>query len=242
MCKLQLVPADKLRHNVVEQAISTFKNHFLVILIGVDPSFPIHLWDRLILQSVLAQNFLCQLNVAPGISAYALLHGPLDYNAMLLALLGYAVQLHKATIKWKTWSGHSFDEWYLGTSKQYHREHTIYINKTKSVQNCNTVFFKHKYITHPIVTPADATVKACQELARTLQGRSTSLGRQIQNSSETSNDSHGVNACHNTWYIQCSTFTSEYLQDHSLSTKQNWRHNQGVHITGYVISRGGGSP
>ena len=54
MCKLQLVPADKLRHNVVEQAISTFKNHFLVILIGVDPSFPIHLWDRLILQSVLA--------------------------------------------------------------------------------------------------------------------------------------------------------------------------------------------
>jgi hypothetical protein len=47
-CNLQLVPPDTHRRNLAERAIQTFKSHFISILAGVDPSFPMSLWDRLI--------------------------------------------------------------------------------------------------------------------------------------------------------------------------------------------------
>ena len=47
-CILQLVPPDTHRRNLAERAIQTFKSHFIAILAGVDPSFPMNLWDRLV--------------------------------------------------------------------------------------------------------------------------------------------------------------------------------------------------
>jgi hypothetical protein len=44
-CDLQLVPPDMHRCNLAKQAIQTFKNHFISILAGVDPSFPMYLRD-----------------------------------------------------------------------------------------------------------------------------------------------------------------------------------------------------
>jgi hypothetical protein len=55
---LQLIPPDMHRCNLSKQAIQTFKNHFISILAGVDPSFPMYLWDRLIPQAVLMLNLL----------------------------------------------------------------------------------------------------------------------------------------------------------------------------------------
>jgi hypothetical protein len=69
-CDLQLVPPDMHQRNLAEQAIQTFKNHFISILAGVDPSFSMYLWDRLIPQAVLTLNLLCQSNTAQTISAY----------------------------------------------------------------------------------------------------------------------------------------------------------------------------
>ena len=42
-CKLQMVPPDTHRRNIAERAIQSFKNHFISILAGVDPDFPIFL-------------------------------------------------------------------------------------------------------------------------------------------------------------------------------------------------------
>jgi hypothetical protein len=39
-CDLQLVPLDTYRRNLAKSAIQTFKNHFIAILAGLDPSFP----------------------------------------------------------------------------------------------------------------------------------------------------------------------------------------------------------
>jgi hypothetical protein len=47
-CTLQLVPPDTHRRNLAERAIQTFKSHFIAILAGVDESFPMNLWDRLV--------------------------------------------------------------------------------------------------------------------------------------------------------------------------------------------------
>jgi hypothetical protein len=69
-CTTQLVPPDNHRRNLAERAIQTFKNHFKSILVGVDDSFPIRLWDRLLPQTILTLNLLRQSNAVPTILAW----------------------------------------------------------------------------------------------------------------------------------------------------------------------------
>jgi hypothetical protein len=57
-CNLQLVSPDTHRQNLAERAIQTFKSHFISILAGVDPAFPMSLWDCLLPQAVLTLNLL----------------------------------------------------------------------------------------------------------------------------------------------------------------------------------------
>jgi hypothetical protein len=96
-CKIQLVPPDNHRRNLAERAIQTFKNHFKSVLAGVDDSFPMKLWDKLLPQVILTLNLLRQSNVAPTISVYAYVNGPFDYNAMPLAPMGCAAQIYEST-------------------------------------------------------------------------------------------------------------------------------------------------
>jgi hypothetical protein len=56
--KFQLVLPDMHCQNRAEQAIRTFKAHFLSILAGVDSTFPPYLWDLLLPQAELALNLL----------------------------------------------------------------------------------------------------------------------------------------------------------------------------------------
>jgi hypothetical protein len=54
----QLVPPHCHRHNAAERAIRTFKEHFVAGISSVDPSFPMHLWNRLLPQAKIALNLL----------------------------------------------------------------------------------------------------------------------------------------------------------------------------------------
>ncbi|KAL7474455.1 hypothetical protein ACHAW6_000429 [Cyclotella cf. meneghiniana] len=47
---------------------------------GVDASFPMTLWDRLVPQAEMMVNLLRQANVVPKLSAYAYMNGPHDYK------------------------------------------------------------------------------------------------------------------------------------------------------------------
>ncbi len=96
-CTIQLVPPDNHQQNLAEQAIQTFKNHFKAILAGVDDSFSMRLWDKLLPQTILTLNLLCQSNIPPTVSSWQYVHGPFDYNKMPLALMGCAVQIHKSS-------------------------------------------------------------------------------------------------------------------------------------------------
>jgi hypothetical protein len=44
----QLVPPHCHRRNAAERAIRTFKEHFVAGISSLDPTFPLHLWDRLL--------------------------------------------------------------------------------------------------------------------------------------------------------------------------------------------------
>jgi hypothetical protein len=54
----QLVPPHCHLRNTTERAIRTFKESFVAGLSSVDPSFPLHLWDRLLPQAEITLNLL----------------------------------------------------------------------------------------------------------------------------------------------------------------------------------------
>jgi hypothetical protein len=74
----QLVPPHCHRRNAAERAIRTFKEHFVAGISSVDPSFPLHLWDRLLPQAEITLNLLRTLRLHPQLSAAAHFHGIVD--------------------------------------------------------------------------------------------------------------------------------------------------------------------
>jgi hypothetical protein len=69
-CTIQLVPPDNHRRNFAERAIQTFKNHFMSVIAGVDDNFPMHLWDRLLPQTILTLNSIQRGPNGVGVSIY----------------------------------------------------------------------------------------------------------------------------------------------------------------------------
>ena len=64
------------RNNFAEKEIQTFKGHFKSVLCGVENSFPLNLWDRIITQTEMQVNILLQANVTPKVSSYDYLNRP----------------------------------------------------------------------------------------------------------------------------------------------------------------------
>jgi hypothetical protein len=54
----QLAPPHIHRRNNAEQAMQTFKNHFIAGLCSVDPTFPLKLWGKILPQSKITLNLL----------------------------------------------------------------------------------------------------------------------------------------------------------------------------------------
>ena len=125
------------------------------ILSGEDTSFTTYLFDNLLSQAELTLNLLRQSNETPSVSAHAHLFRNFDYNRMPLAPMGCAVQIHEDADKRGSWSPHTVDGWYLGTSPDHYRSHIIHVKGTKADRISETVFFKHKYLTNPTVTHTD---------------------------------------------------------------------------------------
>ena len=55
----ELVPPDDHCCNMVEKAIQTFKDHFIGVLSGCAPTFPLHLWCQLLPQVERQLLLLC---------------------------------------------------------------------------------------------------------------------------------------------------------------------------------------
>ena len=104
------------------------------------------------------------------------MHGEFSCNDMSLAPLGCTVQLYETPHRRRTWTEHSVDGYYIGTSDEHYRSHKIWVTKTKAVRVSETVFFKHKYITQPTLTPKNDIIKALQDLKHALDGTKNHKG------------------------------------------------------------------
>ncbi len=75
-----LRPRGVYRRNAAERAIRTFKNNFIAGLCSVDKNFPLHLWDKLVPQTILSLNLLRGSRINLKLSACAQLFGAYDFN------------------------------------------------------------------------------------------------------------------------------------------------------------------
>jgi hypothetical protein len=66
----QLVPPHCHRRNAAERAIGIFKEQFVAGLSSVGPSFPMHLWDRLLPQAEITLNLLRTSRLHPQLALY----------------------------------------------------------------------------------------------------------------------------------------------------------------------------
>eukprot|EP00804_Cyclotella_cryptica_P019261 CCRYP_006150-RA/>CCRYP_006150-RA protein AED:0.40 eAED:0.40 QI:0/-1/0/1/-1/1/1/0/248 len=114
-------------------------------------------------------NLLRQSNANPKISAYAHLYGPHDYNAAPFVPLGMEALVHDKPHRRKTYAQHCSRGWIIGTSTEHYRCWKIWSPTTRSTRIAATVFFKHKYLTNPSVTPTDALIAAAANLAHIIK-------------------------------------------------------------------------
>ncbi len=108
--------------------------------------------------------------MTPLVSAYAYLWGEHNYNANPFAPLGCKVEAHVMPSIQETWAPHTASGFYIGNVWEHYRCHEIYICDTKHTRTCLTVFFKHKYLTMPTITPANALIHAADSLTDAIAG------------------------------------------------------------------------
>jgi hypothetical protein len=134
----QCVPPFNKRANKAERAIQTFKWHFITILAGTHPSFPINFWHELITQAEITLNMMRSYADQPAISAYHGIHRkPFDFFSHPLAPCSTLVVVHNSIRE--TWDNFGLVGFYLGPSLQNYRAYRCLIQETMSVRISDSI-------------------------------------------------------------------------------------------------------
>jgi hypothetical protein len=165
----QLVPPYDHRQNAAERAIGIWKDHFVAGLTSLDPTFPIHLWCRLIDQCTQTLNLMRASRINPRLSAEAQLNGAFDYNKTPLAPPGTKVLIHETPNRRCTWAVHGVNGWYLGGAPEHYRCYRVYATKTRAERITRTVEFFPHYGAMPQLSSADAAIRAAIDLCWALR-------------------------------------------------------------------------
>ncbi|KAL7477006.1 hypothetical protein ACHAW6_002826 [Cyclotella cf. meneghiniana] len=112
--KWQVVPPNEHHINAAEQAIQTFKNHFIAGLCTTDHDFPSQLWDKFLPQAQDSLNMLHASCIDPSKSAYKVLEDPHNFNCHPWASPGCRAIIHKPADNRMLWGPHGSDAWYIG--------------------------------------------------------------------------------------------------------------------------------
>jgi hypothetical protein len=165
----QLVPPHCHRRNAAERAIRTFKKHFVAGLASVDPAFPLHVWDRLLLQAEITLNLLRTSRLHPQLSAAAHFHGLVNYNKTDFAPPGCKIIAHEKPGKRRTWAPHGQHGYYMGPAMHHYRCQNVYISATASERIVDTLeFFPHNY-QMPQLSSTDRLIMAAKDMTDDLQ-------------------------------------------------------------------------
>jgi hypothetical protein len=166
----QLAPPHVHCRNAAKRAIQTFKHHFISILCGLDPNFPLHLWCRIIPQTLLTLNLLRGSRINPRLSAQAHLHGAFDFNRTPLGPLGRRVLIHETADVRKSYAPHGVNGYYIGAAEHHYRCYRVYYaTDTKAERNIDTLSWFPAHIPMPQTSSNDAARAASTTLIEALQ-------------------------------------------------------------------------
>ena len=135
--EFQLAPPHIHRHNAVERAIRTLKNHIIAGIATCDKEFPLHLWDRLFPQAILTLNLMRGSRINPHLSAHAQVHGQFNFNSHPIGPPGTKVLVHEKSDNRSSWAPHATEGWYIGPAMEHYRCYTIY-NSIQGAQEQQT--------------------------------------------------------------------------------------------------------
>jgi hypothetical protein len=116
----QLVPPYSPRRNAAESTIRSFKDHLIAGLCSTDKSFPMHLWDRLLTQAVIALDMLRTSRINSKLSASTHIYGQYDFNRAPMAPPGTRIIAHETPNRRRTWAPHGQDGWYIGPALEHY--------------------------------------------------------------------------------------------------------------------------
>jgi hypothetical protein len=115
-------------------------------LSSVDPTFPLHLCDRLLPQAEITLNLMRTSRLHPQLSAAAHFHGLVDYKKTVFAPPGCKIIAHEKPGNRRTWAPHGKHGYSLGPAMHYYRCKNVYISATASERIVDTLeFFPHNY-------------------------------------------------------------------------------------------------
>ena len=117
----QLVPPHTHCRNAAEQAIQTFKNHFISGICSIDRTFPIHLWDCLLPQVVLTLNLFQPSRRNNNLSAHQQMFGNFNFNSTPLAPPGRKVIVQKTPDIHASWAPYGVSNFYVGPALDHYR-------------------------------------------------------------------------------------------------------------------------
>jgi hypothetical protein len=166
----KLVPPEEHQQNMAKKSIQSFKDHFVGVLSGCAKTMPMHLWCQLLPQVERQLFLLRQSQVNPGMSAYAHVYqGQHNYSKHLFVPIGMESLVHVKPNKQRTYAQHCKKGFVIGTAFKHYRCQKIWMKDTHDMHISGAVWFKHKYLTNPSVTPEDQIIAAIGGLANTLR-------------------------------------------------------------------------
>ena len=110
----QLAPPHTHKQNTKEQAIRTFRNHYISGFSTIDLYLPIREWDRLLSKCMITLNLLRNSRANPALLAYAYLFEPYNFNKSPMAPPVTRVIVHNKHGNRTSWSHHYKKSWYIG--------------------------------------------------------------------------------------------------------------------------------
>jgi hypothetical protein len=138
-------------------------------LSSVDPSFPIHLWDRLLTQAEITLNLLSTSQLHPQLSAAAHYHGLVDCNKKYFAPPGCKIIAHEKPGKRRAWSPHGQHKYSLGPAMHHYRCQNIYISTTASKPIVDTLELFPQNYQMTQLSSKDRLLMAAKDMTDALQ-------------------------------------------------------------------------
>jgi hypothetical protein len=168
--RIQLVPPHNHQANAAEQAIATFKEHFIAALDTVDQLCPLQLWDEFLLQVELTLNMLRFSRRNPKISANQEVYGAFDFNKTPLAPLGTKALIYDNPTLQASWAPHATDGYYVGPAPNHYRCLQFYIPPTRRFRFSDTWRLYPTHCQIPIASHHDLSILAATDLLTVLGG------------------------------------------------------------------------